>query len=141
MESKIKRLQGDEKFLEPFDSWLVATFPRITSGILRTPLKKLFPEPESRVLRSFWSNNSHADIPKFRHGKLVCIIELGGSAHFKDEKQRIRDKKKDRICQLNGVNLIRFSNSVLKDIGIVKLKKLVKKGFYSDPEKFWKIKT
>lgn len=136
-----KALQGDEEFLEPFTVQLSSIFPRLTFGPLRLRLKGLWPEPKNIALRNFQNNSSHADVPVFRHGELVCIIELGGSAHFRDEKQKIRDKRKDRICQLNEVNLLRFSNSVLRDIGTAGLKKLLKKGFYNDPGKFWETKT
>lgn len=140
MEEKIKQLQGDEEVIEELSSFLNNSFPRL-SFRTKVPLKELFPEPKNRVLRSFWGNNSHADIVAFRHSKLVCIIEPGGSAHVKDEKQKIRDKKKDEICQLNGTNLLRFFNSVIKDIGKAKLRKELKKAFYSVPEKFWKMKS
>lgn len=137
--SESKALQGDEEVLEKLSSYLNSSFPKLTFKT-KTPLKELFPEPENRMLRAFWGNNSHADISVFRHSKLVCILEPGGSAHVKDKKQKIRDKKKDRICHLNGVNVLRFFNSVLRDIGKSKLRKELKKGFYSDPEKFWRTK-
>lgn len=124
-----KNLQGDEEVLETLLAYLKSVFPRLEFG-LKEPLKDLFPEPESRYLQSFWQNNSHADITVRRHGHLVCIVEPGGFAHFKDEKQKIRDKKKDKICELGKVNVLRVGNEILKHLGKPVTKKLFKKFFY-----------
>ena len=131
--SESKTLQGDEEVLGKLSSYLNDSFPRL-SFRMKIPLKELFPEPENNTLRKFWGNNSHADVSIFRHGKLVCILEPGGSAHFKDKKQKVRDKKKDRICQENGVNVLRVGNSFAGCLEKPITKKFLKKYFYG---KLW----
>jgi len=123
-------IQNDEKIIEKLYSYLITEFPRLGFKT-KIPLKKLFPEPDNKWLKSFWSNNSHADISVFRHNKLVCIIEPGGSAHFKDKKQKIRDSKKDKICKVNGINCLRIANSVINYLDKKITRKLFKKYFYS----------
>ena len=123
-------LEKDEKIIEKLYSHLIDEFPRLKFKA-KIPLKELFPKPEDRWLQSFWNNNSHADIAVFRHHKLVCIIEPGGWHHAKDKKQKIRDLKKDKICQKNKVNCLRiFNNVVDSDLENPKFKKLLKKYFY-----------
>ena len=41
----------------------------------------------------------------------VLAIEVDGFQHFKDEKQRARDKKKDHILEAYGLPLIRFATN------------------------------
>ena len=138
MENKIEQvseiqseIQGDEETLDTIFNHLTNNFPRLQFK-LKIPLKELFPEPKNRYLKSFWGNNSHADISVFRHQKLVCIIEPGGYHHFKDEKTRIRDQKKDIICHTNGVHCLRVANSIIKDLDLKVTRKLLKKYFYSE---------
>jgi len=122
-------IQNDEAVIEKLYSHLNANFPRLKFKV-KIPLKELFPEPEDKWLKKFWSNNSHADIAVFRHGKLVAIIEPGGAAHFKDKKQKVRDSKKDKICKINGVNCLRIANSVINYLDEKITRKLLKKYFY-----------
>jgi len=123
-------IQNDEAVIEKLYSHLNSNFPRLKFKV-KIPLKELFPKPENQWLKSFWSNNSHADIAVFRHNKLVAIIEPGGWYHVKDEKQIIRDSKKDKICKINGVNCLRiFNNVVNNDLDNPKFRKLLKKKFY-----------
>lgn len=121
--------EDDTKGLQITASFVENTF-RVTAGEIKTPLKELFPKPEKKHLQKFWNNNSHADIPIFRHHKLILIIELGGKAHFSDKKQIIRDKKKYAICKLNGVNLLQISNSVISCLNDVKTKRLFRRYIY-----------
>jgi len=122
-------IQNDELIIEKLYSHLVNEFPRLRFKV-KIPLKELFPEPENQWLKSFWNNNSHADISVFRHNKLICIVEPGGSAHFKDGRQKVRDSKKDRICKINGVNCLRIANSVINYLDKKITRKLLKKYFY-----------
>ena len=121
--------QDDVKGLQAIAFYIENNF-RVTVGKIKTPLKELFPEPEKKHLQRFWGNNSHADIPVFRHHKLVCIIEPGGKAHFSDKKQRTRDKKKFAICKLNGVNLLHISKGVIRCLNDRKTKRLFRKYIY-----------
>ncbi len=128
--SKMLKIQDDEEIIEMAYQYLVNEFPRLKFRI-KIPLKELFPKPENKWLQSFWNNNSHADLAVFRHGKLVCIIEPGGWHHAKDEKQKVRDSKKDKICQENRVSCLRvFNNVVENNLNNPKLRKLLKKYFY-----------
>lgn len=124
------KIQDDKAIIKNLHSHLISEFPRLEFKI-KIPLRELFPEPDNRWLKSFWKNNSHADISVFRHNKLVAIIEPGGWYHAKDEKQKVRDSKKDKICKINKVNCLRiFNNVVNNDLNNPKFKKLLKKYFY-----------
>ena len=123
-------IQNDEEIIEKLYSYLIKDFSRLKFKV-KIPLKILFPKPENKWLQSFWNNNSHADVAVFRHNKLVCIIEPGGWHHAKDKKQKVRDSKKDKICQENRVNCLRIFNNVVNgDLGKPIFRKLLKKNFY-----------
>jgi len=121
--------QGDEKVIEKLATFIESNF-RLTVK-MKVPLRELFPEPEKRYLRSFWNFGSHADLAVFRHGKLVCVLEPGGKAHFSDEKQKERDKKKRRICKINGVSCLQLGNSIINHLNKSKTQRFFKKYFYS----------
>lgn len=121
--------EDDTKGLQIIASYIENNF-RVTVGKIKTPLKELFPKPEKKHLQRFWNNNSHADIPIFRHDKLVAIVEPGGAGHLKDKKQRTRDNKKYAICKLNGVNLLQISNSVISCLDDIKTKRLFRRYIY-----------
>ena len=122
-------LQGDEEVIERLLIFLRNTFPKLDFD-QKIPLKRLFPEPEAIYLKRFW-RRAHGDIVIFRHGKLCCILEIGGRAHFSDEKQKVRDGKKDRLCKLNKVGCLRVGNSFLNDMEKIAGKRLLRKAFYS----------
>jgi len=122
-------LQGDEEIIEKLMEHLELHFPRLKFQA-KTPLKELFIKPR-RWLRSMWARG-HADISVFRHGQLVCIVEPGGYAHFKDLKQRNRDKRKDKLCSENRVNILRVANSFVNHLEKGITKKLLKKYFYGN---------
>jgi len=127
---KTLRIQNDNEIIEKLYSHLTNEFPRLKFKI-KIPLKKLFPEPKNKWLKSFWGNNSHADISVFRHNKLIAIVEPGGWYHASDKKQKIRDSKKDKICKINGVNCLRIFNDVVNgDLNNQKFRRLLKKKFY-----------
>jgi hypothetical protein len=124
-------IQNDEVIIEKLYSHLISEFPRLKFKV-KIPLRELFPEPKNKWLKSFWNNNSHADISVFRHDKLIAIVEPGGWYHASDKKQKIRDSKKDRICRENKVSCLRiFNNVVNNDLDNPKFRKLLKKKFYS----------
>ena len=92
------------------------------------PLKKLFPEPENRFLRSFWKAASHADIPVFskRDNRLIAIFETGGSAHL-EKKQVLRDTKKAKICALNNIGFRGIQNWEWEKISRRKFRNWIRK--------------
>jgi hypothetical protein len=81
----------------------------------KVPLKELFSEPKSPRLKKFWQAQSHADIVIFRNDKLIAILEPGGGAHLRDEKQVYRDTLKRMICWLNKVKCEHILNSLVVD--------------------------
>lgn len=125
--------QGDEATLEKLKTWIETNLP-VTVG-MKVPLKKLLPKSEKKHLERFRTDNSHADLAVFRHLKLVCIIEPGGTAHFSDKKQRTRDKKKLALCLENNIEFLPLANGSIDISGgpkTQKLKKLLKKKIYSE---------
>ena len=123
------RLQGDEEIIDNLYLYLKRHFPRLKFE-KKIPLKNLFIEPENKWLKSIWSYG-HADIAIFRHSKLTCILEPGGWYHAKEEKQKMRDIKKDKICKLYNINVLRFFNDVVNnDLLNPKFKKILKKYIY-----------
>jgi len=127
------QLQGDEKTLDKLLGHLRKDFPRL-SFALKTPLRELFPKPEKKYLMSIWGGG-HADIVVLRHRKLVAIIEPGGNNHFKEDKQKDRDKRKDWLCRENGVNCLRVSNGFISYLDKPITRKLLKKYFYGERRK------
>jgi len=132
-------LQGDEEIIEKLLEFLRAKFPRLKFKS-KVPLRELFAEPESKWLKSIW-RFGHGDIVVYRHGKPVCIIEPGGFYHTKDETQKLRDKKKDKLCKLNGVNVLRIYNNTVYRFCNPKVppyngkqifKRLLRRYFYSE---------
>lgn len=121
-------LQGDEETIKKLLCFLRKTFPRLNFESKKS-LKELFPEPKSTYLKLFWKL-AHGDVVVYRHEKLVCVLEIGGRAHFSDKTQRLRDSKKDKICRINNVNCLRVSNSFLTDMVKPIGKKLLRKAFY-----------
>ena len=126
----MEKIKDDKEIIDKLYLYLSNNFPRLKFK-KKIFLKDLFPKPKNKWLQSFWNNNSHADISVFRHHKLVCIIEPGGWHHVKDEKQKIRDSKKDKICQENKIKCLRIFNNVVNgDLDNSKFRKLLKKYFY-----------
>jgi len=132
------KLEGDEEIIDKLLGFLQAKFPRLKFKA-KVPLRELFPKPESKWLKSIWQFG-HADIVVYRHGEPVCIIEPGGFYHTRDEKQKLRDKKKDKLCKLNGVNVLRMYNNTVNRFCNPKIppyngkqifKRLLRKYFYS----------
>lgn len=79
---------------------------------LEVPLKELFLEPENKGLQHIWKFGA-ADLCVYRNDKLVCIVEIGGGQHF-DEKQARNDRRKWKLCDINGVKCVGFMNSALQ---------------------------
>ena len=95
------------------------------------PLKKLFPEPEDKVLQGFWSKKSHADIPVFsrKTKRLAAIFETGGTQHLK-KKQRNRDTLKAKLCELNNVGFRGTLNWEWRKSSKRKLRNWIRKALY-----------
>lgn len=75
-------------------------------------LAKILPEPSNRGLKHIWRYGS-ADVAVYRGDKLICIFEPGGSHHFQDEKQMKNDRRKWKLCEINGVRCLRIANGVI----------------------------
>ncbi len=125
----MNKIQGDEEILEKINNHIINHWNLKVSIKTKVPLKELFPEPKNKWLLSI-RQRGHADIAVYRHGELKCIIEPGGSAHLKDSKQMSADKRKDRLCKLNSVNVLRLMNSVINCLDHPKTKRLFKKYIY-----------
>lgn len=50
----------------------------------------------------------------------ILAIELDGKEHIEDEAVRIRDRKKNEICNKHGFQLIRIENSYARRYNYVK---------------------
>jgi len=123
-------IQGDEEILEKINNYIINVYKLKVSIKTKKPLRELFPEPKDKWLLSIWSHG-HADIAVYRHGKIVTIIEPGGwFYHLKDPKQKSRDKRKDRLCEVNGVNVLRAVNDIIDNLDLPVTKRLFKKFIY-----------
>lgn len=80
---------------------------------MEVPMKELFEQPENSGLKHIWKHGT-ADIAVYKRDtdKLVAIIEPGGAHHY-DEKQMKNDKRKWKLCEINGVGCLHLMNSVL----------------------------
>ena len=123
-------VQGDELIIEKISDYIINKYNLKVSIETKKPLRELFPKPENKWLSTIWSHG-HADISVYRHGELKCIIEPGGSAHLREARQISADKRKDRLCKLNGVNVLRLMNSVINCLDHPKTKRLFRKYIYS----------
>jgi hypothetical protein len=98
---------------------IVGYIQRFWSKLLKVkieqPLKTLFPEPSNRGLKHIWKYGS-ADIVVYRRSRIVAIFEPGGSAHFQDETQMKNDRRKWKLCEINGVRCLRIANGVLSQL-------------------------
>ena len=131
MENRIDQvhLEGDEDILDLIGDWLTANF-RVTIR-KKVPLRELFPRPEQKYLLNEWGYG-HADLSIYQHGRLNCIWEPGGSNHFRDEAQKLRDQRKDKLCEMNGVNCLRTPNSIVDQLHMKICKDLVRKYIYKE---------
>lgn len=90
---------------------------------LEVPLKKLFPEPENKGLKHIWKYGA-ADLVAKRNNKIVAIFEPGGKHHW-EERQSLNDRRKYKLCEINGVGCLTMMNSVLGNLSKRKLRKLI----------------
>jgi len=126
----MQKIQGDEENINRLYFYLIANFPRIHSKI-KIPLRKLVPEPKSSYYKSIW-RYGHGDVVIYRHNKLACIIELDGMAHFTNSEQIGRDQRKDKLCKMNGINVLRVGNCIISHLDSSKTRKLLKKYIYGE---------
>jgi hypothetical protein len=74
-------------------------------------LRELFPGPENAALRHIWKYGS-ADLVVSRGGRPICIIEAGGAHHWED-KQSLNDRRKWKLCEVNGVGCLTMMNGLM----------------------------
>jgi hypothetical protein len=87
------------------------------------PLRELFPEPENKGLKHIWKYGS-ADLIIYRNNKIICIIEPGGSHHW-EEKQQLNDRRKWKLCEINGVRCLRMMNGLQDQLSKKKWRNLL----------------
>lgn len=75
-------------------------------------LNDLFIEPENPGLNHIWKYGS-ADLVIYKNNKPICIIESGGSHHFK-EKQRLNDRRKWKLAEQNSVRCLTMMNGLMQ---------------------------
>lgn len=92
--------------------------------VLEVPLKELFHEPGNNGLKHIWKYGS-ADLVVYRDNKLICVIEVGGSHHVKDDKQKKNDARKWKLCDVNGVKCIGIMNGVQDGLSKRQFRKLI----------------
>jgi hypothetical protein len=106
-------------FLEIF---INNNFPRFSTEI-EVPLCKLFAQPENKGLKHIWTYGS-ADLVVRKDDKIVAVFEPGGKHHW-EEKQSLNDRRKYKLCQINGVRCCSMMNSVIKNLSKRQLRKLI----------------
>lgn len=99
---------------------------------LEQRLNTLFPQP-LKGCKHIWRHGT-ADIVVRRGGKIVAVIEPGGSHHFQDEKQMKNDRAKWKLCQINGVGCLRIANGVLDKLSKRKKRTLLGKYLFPRAE-------
>jgi hypothetical protein len=91
-------------------SYVDKTWPGFETR-LEVSMKDLFPDPGKGGLQTIWKYGS-ADLVISKKGRIVAILEPGGSHHFNDPNQIRRDKRKWKLCEINGVRCFKFANSL-----------------------------
>ena len=86
-------------------------------------LRELFPEPDNAGLRHIWKYGA-ADLVVYRCDKAVCIIEAGGAHHFED-KQSLNDRRKWKLCEINGVGCMTMMNGLMDGLSNRKWRSLL----------------
>ena len=81
---------------------------------LEVRLNALFPEPTNRGLKHIWSYGT-ADIVITKGITPIAIIEPGGDHHW-ESRQRLNDRRKWKLAELNNVNCIHIMNGVVGNI-------------------------
>ena len=98
------------------------TWPQFTTKV-EVPLNELFPQPENKGLAHIWKYGS-ADLTVWKNGKLRCVIEIGGSHHW-EEKQSLNDRRKWKLCDVNGVRCLTMMNGVQDSLSKRKWRRLL----------------
>lgn len=91
-------------------SYLEKTWPT-AEVLLEQRLSSFLPKPTNTGLLHIWKYGS-ADIVVKRRNKVVAVLEPGGSAHFQDERQMKNDRRKWKLCNINGVACLKIANGV-----------------------------
>lgn len=120
-----------EELIKGVNDFILNNFSSSLSTEIKKPLKGLFPEPEGNWLKYTW-RNSYVSIAIFRHGSLICIIEPSPYLQKKDDKRKLQEEKVDKICDINGVNILRVVIDELKGLDSTVTKRLFKKYIYKE---------
>lgn len=125
----MKKLQSDESVLRELSEWLDLKFPEFKFEYKVSIRKTEISEPCNNWLKSiYWYG--HFDIIARKNGRLTCVFEPGGSAHFKNKRQILCDSKKDKLCELNRIRIVRFPNNLISELRTRKGIKLIRKILY-----------
>lgn len=112
------------------ESYIQETWPGKFRTVLGARLSDIFPEPNNVGLRHIWKYGE-ADISVYRSGKLVAIIEPGGSHHF-DEHQALNDRRKWKLAELNGVYCLSMLNGLRSQLSKRKWRLLIGRAVFGD---------
>lgn len=104
------------------EMYINKTWPKFSTQV-EVPLKDLFLEPENKGLAHIWKYGA-ADLVVRKNDNIVCIIELGGGQHF-EEKQSLNDRRKWKLCEINGVRCLSMVNSVPTQLSKRKWRRLL----------------
>ena len=91
---------------------------------LEIRLDKLFPKPLNKGLNHIWKYGS-ADLCVYKNEKLICIIEVGGSHHMQNDKQKKNDARKWKLCDINNVSCLTMMNGLQKRLSNRKWRNLL----------------
>lgn len=78
---------------------------------LEVKLSDLFDEPTNPGLKHIWTYGC-CDIVVYKNNKPIAVIEPGGGHHF-EEKQMKNDRRKYKLCEINGVKCLHLMNGVI----------------------------
>ena len=108
--------------IRKIEAYINSTWEQFTTR-KEVKLRELFPEPDNTGLRHIWKYGS-ADLVVSKDGKPVCIIEAGGAQHWED-KQSLNDRRKWKLCEVNGVRCLTMMNGLMASLSKRKWRELL----------------
>ena len=95
--------------VKKIDDYINKTWKKFSTET-EVKLSRLFPKPANSGLNHIWKYGAADLVIRFK-SRIIAIIEPGGAHHF-EEKQMRNDRRKWKLCEINGVRCLRMMNGV-----------------------------